>query len=330
MILADKITELRKKSGLSQEELAGQLGVTRQSVSKWEGAQSIPDMDKILAMSRLFGVSTDVLLKDELELPERTVGGSTQTILRRVTMEEASEYLRLRIECAPKIALATFLCIVSPAALIFLGGMSEDPRFNLSEDAAGGIGLCVLIILIAIAVSIFIFCGAKCKKYDFLETQPFETEYGVSGMVRERKTEFGGKYTRLNIVGTLLCILSVLPLFISMCFNSPDLVILGAVCLLLTAVAFGCVAFIMGGVYHSAMEKLLEEGEYTRQSKKRSGVVGAISVCYWLVTTAVYLFVSFSPSVGIGPEKSWFIWAVAGVLYGAIMTFVKMAGNTDK
>ena len=64
MILADKIAELRKKNGWSQEELAGQLGVSRQSVSKWESASSIPDLDKILKMSEIFGVSTDYLLKD--------------------------------------------------------------------------------------------------------------------------------------------------------------------------------------------------------------------------------------------------------------------------
>ncbi len=67
MILADKIISLRKKAGWSQEDLAEKLGVTRQSVSKWEGAQSVPDMDKVVQMSRLFGVSTDFLLKDELE-----------------------------------------------------------------------------------------------------------------------------------------------------------------------------------------------------------------------------------------------------------------------
>ena len=70
MILADKITELRKKAGWSQEELAAQLGVSRQSVSKWEGAQSVPDMEKILQLSNLFGVSTDYLLKDEITQPE--------------------------------------------------------------------------------------------------------------------------------------------------------------------------------------------------------------------------------------------------------------------
>ena len=67
MILADKIIELRKKSGWSQEELAEKMDVSRQSISKWEGAQSMPDMNRILRMSELFGVSTDYLLKDELE-----------------------------------------------------------------------------------------------------------------------------------------------------------------------------------------------------------------------------------------------------------------------
>ena len=70
MFLADKIINLRKKAGWSQEELAGRLGVTRQSVSKWEGAQSVPDIEKIVQLSRLFSVTTDYLLKDELEEPE--------------------------------------------------------------------------------------------------------------------------------------------------------------------------------------------------------------------------------------------------------------------
>ena len=54
MILADKIIALRKKNGWSQEDLAEKLGVSRQSISKWEGAQSIPDMNKILKLSEVF------------------------------------------------------------------------------------------------------------------------------------------------------------------------------------------------------------------------------------------------------------------------------------
>lgn len=117
MILADKIISLRKKAGWSQEELAAQLNVTRQSVSKWEGAQSVPDMDKVVQMSRLFGVTTDFLLKDELETEEYGEISSVPP-LRRVSMPEAATYLDLRKAAAPKMALATFLCIISPSPLI--------------------------------------------------------------------------------------------------------------------------------------------------------------------------------------------------------------------
>ena len=67
MILAEKIMRLRKQKGWSQEELAVRLNVSRQSVSKWESMTSLPDLDKIIKMSELFGVSTDYLLKDEIE-----------------------------------------------------------------------------------------------------------------------------------------------------------------------------------------------------------------------------------------------------------------------
>ena len=66
MILANKITEERKKNGWSQEELANQLGVSRQAVSKWESASSVPDLQRVLELSKLFGVTTDYLLKDEI------------------------------------------------------------------------------------------------------------------------------------------------------------------------------------------------------------------------------------------------------------------------
>ena len=140
MILADKITALRKKAGWSQEELAEQLGVTRQSVSKWEGAQSVPDMDKVVQMSRLFGVTTDFLLKDELS----------------------------------------------------------------------------------------------------------------------------------------------------------------------------------------------EEEDYTRENKAKSPVIGAVSGIYWLLVTAVYLFYTFGPMGNGQPKYSWFIWAIAGILYGAVMAVLRLVGQGEK
>ena len=68
MILADKIIKLRRQSGFSQEELAARLNVSRQSVSKWESGTSIPDLNKIIKLSEIFGVSTDYLLKGQKDL----------------------------------------------------------------------------------------------------------------------------------------------------------------------------------------------------------------------------------------------------------------------
>lgn len=329
MILADKIISLRKKEGWLQEELAQQLNVSRQSVSKWEGAQSVPDIEKILQMSRIFGVTTDFLLKDEMEFPEAAEGGAEEP-LRRVTMEEASAYLELRQEAAPKMAAATFLCVVSPVALLLLAAMSEFPRFHITENMAAGVGLSALLLLVAAGVSIFLACAAKVKAFEFLEKENFETEYGVTGMVRERMKAFEPTYSRLNITGTVLCILAVVPLFATICFGVSDLVYVAAVCLLLVIVGFGCVAFVYGGTVHAAMEKLLEEGDYTRTKKARTSLTGAVSVCYWLIATAVFLYCTFGPSGNGNGRYTWYIWAIAGVLYGALMAVLKAitAGKT--
>ena len=328
MILADKIIDLRKKAGWSQEELAEKLAVTRQSVSKWEGAQSIPDMDKVVQMSRLFGVTTDYLLKDEIEAAEPTVNeDDRQPPLRRVTMGEASDYLALRRAAAPKMALATMLCVFSPIVLIGLAAVSElsVSIFPIREDAAAGIGLCVLLVLVAIAVVLFLDCGNKAKEYEFLEKEPFETEYGVTGMVKERQKAFKPTYDRMNTIGTVLCILSVVPLFAAMAFTvGVDFFMTMAVCLLLAVAGVGVYFFVYGGTINGSMEKLLEEGDYTRSEKSRKNITGPVSVIYWLAATAVFMIYTFGPNGNGQPKYSWIVWAVAGVLYAAVLAAIKL------
>ena len=121
MILADKITDLRKKNGWSQEELANRLGVSRQAVSKWESAGSIPDLNKIIKMSDLFSVSTDYLLKDSLEneeeitaIPERNVSGFyvEEENLRSISLEDANCYLGVVRNAASKIVCCFVFCLL--------------------------------------------------------------------------------------------------------------------------------------------------------------------------------------------------------------------------
>ena len=318
MIFADKLICLRKKAGWSQEELAERLSVTRQSVSKWEGAQSFPDIGKIVQLSQLFGVSTDYLLKDELEQADSTPCNESVPALRRVTMEQASEYLSLRRAAAPRLALATFLCVVSPTALLLLSALSEAGRVAMSENAAAGFGLLILLALVAAGVILFLSSANKVKDYEYLDKESFETEYGVEGMVRERQRDFREIYNRLNIVGTTLCILSVMPLFAAMALSASEVLLIAGVCLLLIIAACGCIAFVYGGVQQSAMQRLLEEGAYSRRIKARGSIRAAFSVAYWLIVTAIFLVYTFGPSGNAQPSSGWIIWAVAGVRYGAV------------
>ena len=329
MIIADKIVSLRKRAGWSQEELAEKLGVTRQSVSKWEGAQSVPDMDKVVSMSRLFGVTTDYLLKDELEEDAPCAAAEdNDPPLRRVTMEQASAYLALRKAAAPKVAAATALCIVSPVTLLLLSALSESGRFCISGNAAAGIGLCVLLVLAAVAVSLFLRTAAQVREFKFLEEEPFETEYGVDGMVRQRQQEYKDTNTRLTTAGVVLCVLAAVPLFAVMCIDGADLLYVGAVCALLALVAVGCLALVTTGVYQGAMEQLLEEGDYTRPQKKHHKLRGTVTMIYWLAATAAFLLYTYGPNGNGQPQYSWIIWAVAGVLYAAVMGIVRIISRS--
>ena len=154
MIFADKLIELRKKNSMTQEELAERMNVSRQSVSKWEGAQSVPDLEKILKLSKLFGVSTDYLLKDEQESPEYITAQEDAAGLRPVSLEEASAFLETKERSAGPVALGVMLCILSPVCLLLLGGLSEAGM--MSESLVGGIGITVLLVLVAAAVAIFL------------------------------------------------------------------------------------------------------------------------------------------------------------------------------
>ena len=236
MILADKIIRLRRKNGWSQEELAEKMNVSRQAVSKWESAQTVPDLEKILMLGALFGVTTDYLLKDELESEEFTSG--EDSAIRRLTLAEANEYLALRKTASVRMAAATFLCIVSVIPLLILSALAESPAYGILENTASAAGLIVLFLFIAAAVAAFLSCSFKNAPYAFLDKEPFDTEYGVTGMVSERQRQYKSTYARCNMVGTMLCILSPVPIFIGMAEGS-DLAMILAVCGML---------FLAGGV----------------------------------------------------------------------------------
>ena len=236
----------------------------------------------------------------------------------------ARQVLELSRAAAQKMALATGLCIVSPTALILLAALSENSWFALGEAQATGVGLCVLLVLVAAAVGLFLRCGALTGAYAYLEKEPIEQEPGVEEWVRRQREAFWVEYHNGNIWGTVLCILSMLPIFAAMVFAGPDWSYALAMDLLLVLVAIGCVSFVRVGTPWAAMNKLLEEGDYIRERKALSGCLARLSGGYWLVITAVFLYCTFGPNGNWNPMDYWLVWAIGGVLYGALAAFLRL------
>ena len=319
MILADKIIDERKKNGWSQEELANKLGVSRQAVSKWESAGSIPDLQRILQMSELFGVTTDYLLKDEIE--EEPLNEYVETNTIKVSMEEANQYLDMKHRGSSIVANATSLCILSPVPLMVLGTMTEDHTLI-------GFSLVFLLVLVAIAVYLFVNYGLRESHMQHLEKESFETEYGVSGMVRERRDKYEPAFIRNTAIGVVLCILSVIPAIMAGVMESDDSICGLSVGLLLIIVSIGVNILIRAGMIKSSYDTLLQEGEYTKEEKHIKKRTDDFSAAYWCLVVVKYLGWSFSTNKW---KMTWIVWPVAGVLYAAVLGIVKMiVGNKDE
>lgn len=318
MILADKIINERKKNGWSQEELAELLDVSRQSVSKWESAQSVPDLQKVLKLAEIFGVSTDYLLKDEME-PDNTEvyyeKDPGYIPARRISMEDATEYISMRKQILPKVGLGVFLCITSPVILIFLAGLAGSQLSSISPNACTAIGLVVLFAQVGYAVYLFIAKGGGLSQYEHLEKEPFETEYGVEGMARERLAENESSNTRALTTGVLMCVLGSVPLMVCAVMELSPFVIESMVCLLLLLVGCAVYLFISVCGVHSSYKVLLQSDDYTTEKKRKNAKLEPLTRFYWLTIVTIYLSISF---ITMRWDRTWIIWAVSGVLFALI------------
>jgi len=314
MILADKIIEQRKKKGWSQEELAERMDVSRQAVSKWEMAQSTPDLDKILQMSELFGVTTDYLLKDEIE-DAVYADTAEEPVARRVTTGEARDFLEHRQWASNKIALATYLCILSVIPLLLLGAASEVPAWGIPETLVGVLGIVILLGIVAVAVGIFIHCGLCGEPYEYLDGGVrFELERGLRNEIQERQKEYRPSYIRTNVIAACVCILSPIPLIVG-AFTDREFIQVILLTVTLAVAGVGVWLFILAGVRWAAYQKLLREGEYADAPEPKNKTVDRIESIFWAVLLAAYLGWSFLTGDW---HITWVVFPVGAVLSAVI------------
>ena len=182
--------------------------------------------------------------------------------------------------------------------------------FEPFPEAGPIIGVPLMLILVAVAVSLFIISGNKYKPYDYLDKEGIDTEYGVSGMVTEKKSKYESKHNISIIAGVLLFIVSFIPLIVfSQLFIDNETVEALSIAAMFISIAVGLYLIIHSCTKMDGYRKLLEENEFSRNKKERRN--SKAMTVYWCIVTAIYLGWSFiTQSWGI----SWIIWVIAGVL----------------
>ncbi len=189
MDFSQKLKRIRKENGMSQEELASQLNVSRQAVSKWESGQGFPETDKLLMISSMFSVSLDYLLKDSGDTEILQEGEAGYYVSR----ETANGYLAMKRSGAHRIALGVAVIILSLSFTM------------LFEDA---LGTFLFFLGIAAGVAILVLQGFRQKRYEEIEQLPLIFE---SDFLSEFRTRYGVESKRYGIgiaAGIVLIILS--------------------------------------------------------------------------------------------------------------------------
>ncbi len=308
MIISDKILYLRKKLGYTQEELAEKLNVSRQSISKWESAQSIPDVTKIMEMAKLFSVSTDYLLKDEIEHLDGETTPDYNESIQILTIESVNEFINLKDNSLKLIATAVFLFIFSAIPLISFTTLIEN------ESIGTAMGIISLFVLVVIGVGLCIYAGHITSNYKFIEDRNFQLSNNVDGIIKEKKNFF--KHTRIKnlIISISAIILSVLPLIVLSLLTDSEKLIIMAVCFLLLVVAISVPRIIIFDGKWECYQLLLLEGEFEKGNEKFE----AITSIYWTVTVVIYLAWSFLTTDW---NITWVVWPIAGILSSVLNLF---------
>lgn len=334
-MLAEKIYQLRKAKNWSQEDLAAKIGVSRQSVSKWERGEALPDLERMISLSDIFGVSIDDLIrsnkitedeKEDLQSQAKTTTLQTDqetplTSLNEIDLASTHAYLQVKQVTSQSNAAACFLIIIGSGSFFALQMMADElpTAFWLQI-----IAWVILLASMAIASASFMQNQQLSEKYRWIETQPHQLGFQVEEILERDQRANREIWQKQTITGTSLCILSALPLVITSSILDDDLPI--AISLLAT------IALISAGVYQLMRSADLKKGYQillqgpqasTRWGQssdddpefKKDPILAQVQNSYWGLVLVSYLTISF---VFRAWAWSWILFVIAPFLFDLV------------
>lgn len=312
MKLGQKIAGLRKKSSLSQEALAEKMNVSRQAVSKWESNQSIPDIEKIVDLSELFGVTTDYLLKNgtpSFELPGKSSEEKIEKALPAITDQEIDQYLEIAKKAAHFESLSIALFFLAIASFCLFSSL-----VFISHNIFGTVAYIAPIIIIAIALGYFIHAKLMMHEFKSITQNKFALTSTQNDLIDSSAHEFRNKNNRRIVIGVVLCILAIIPLILIWTLHLlPDWT--WAV-LAITFVLLGIVSYQFTFYFLRQLAFKTISGRRKHLPKEEKSLLINGSVIFWIVLFLVYYLIRhYVPDPSIADDVSGLIFNLALVTY---------------
>jgi transcriptional regulator with XRE-family HTH domain len=287
MAFSDNLQFLRTRQGQTQEQLAELLEVSRQSVSKWEGGQSYPEMDTILRICELYHVDLDTLMR-----------GSVADSL----VEDTARYDQFMNRFARRMAFAIggIIAGVGLCGLLEAKGVSEY------------LILATLLLIIAVCVVVMV---ASCLQNDnFRKSYPVISDFYTEAQRQAFRQKFvwfiaGG-------VGAILFDVALLMLFFSR-FPEEEPFESYAISVFLLIVAGAVTSFVYAGIQEEKykIDEYNRDNNPTPEVKKRKGLINTICGTLMVLTTALYVGLGLALDLW---RTAWWVFAVAGILCAVV------------
>jgi len=284
MPFSENLQFIRAQAGLTQEQLAEQLDVTRQSVSKWEGGQSYPEMDTLLRICDLYDVNLDTLLRGSVE--ESRVG-------------DTARY---------DAFMNRFAWRISGAAAGIIAGIGLTAIME-------GLGLPELwlgtVFLLVIGVCVVVLVASGLQMENFSKKHPVIADFYTT----EQKDAFRQKFV-WYIAGGVGAVIFDLALFLLMGTLLGEKREDWSMGVFMLIIAGAVWAFVYGGIQHDKYDiaKYNRDNDPSPEARRRNALVGTVCGVIMLLATAVY--VGLGLALGLW-GKAWWVFVVGGVLCGA-------------
>jgi len=298
MAFFENLQYIRSRAGITQEQLAEQLGVSRQSVSKWESGSSFPEMDTLIRICDLYDLNLDTLLRGDVQASQ---------------VADTAQYDNFMNRFAVRMSFSIGGIIAAVAIMILLSAL------GVAEELA------VAFLLLVITIAVVVIVASSIQHDHFRKKHPAIDDF----YTEEEKDAFHQKFIWL-ITGGVGAILFGVVLLVGLFSFLPEQEPYEScsAALFLLIIAGAVTTLIYAGMQEDKYKiwKYNRDNNPTPEAKKRLDLIGTVCGCIMLTATAIYVALGF---IRFSWGTSWWVFPVGGILCGIASTILNPYKGED-